>query len=392
MGHAVALTGAILLALASTTPGGFHAPQDPSTKPVPPLSKLKAIAGIAGFETFSTLLYAAAADRPHQFRATYVFPDRVRWQITERDKDASERSIQYRYGDTFFRLPPRSAVSELCEGTDRSRLLLQMELRRALMLYPDGFEWKGSGLDRRAELGELGSLFAHSTSETDKRPGEIGSAGPDGKPIDVYKAIQWRETRSRLWPASIEMWHAGELVWKETVDSVEVQGRFIDAFFLPPDRRDRSTAEPVETGARELDLPATCALRIELPKGTSWDDALAVRARARDEWTARLGEQKLELDPSATIEVAREGEPTAVVLRLLSVPEKPPAGFVVADARKARGIAVGGLREVTAARLADLRREVPADSQAANPYARFDASRGAGVDRVWIVLPYARAH
>jgi hypothetical protein len=392
MGHAVALTGSLLLALAFTTPGSFQAPQDPPTKPVPPPPKPKAIAGIAGFESVSTLQYPAAADRPHQLRATYVFPDRVRWQITAREKDASERLLQYRYGDAFFRLPPRTAASELCEGAERNQLLLQMELRRALMLYPDGFEWKGSGLDRRAELGELGSLFAHWAAATDKRPSEIGDAGPDGKPIDVYKAIEWRETRGRVWPAAAEMWHAGELVWKETVDSVEVQGRFIDSFFLPPDRRDRSTAEPVESGVRELDLPATCSLRIELPKGTSWDDALAVRARARDEWTTRLGEQKLELDPSATIEVAGEGEPIAVVLRLLSVPGKPPAGFVVADARKGRGVAVGGLREVTAARIAELRKDVRADSNPANPYVRFDASRGAGADRVWIVLPYSRGH
>jgi hypothetical protein len=228
------------------------------------------------------------------------------------------------------------------------------------------------------------------SSAKDKQPAELGDAGADGKRIDSYKNIRWRERDGRAWPESMELWHSGELAWKETVESVSAQGRFVDSFFLPPDRRDRSKVEPTQGEVRELDLPATCSLRVELSKGASWDAALLELTRLRADWSKRLAEQKLELDPIATVEASWEGEPTAVVLRLSTTPESPPAGFLNAGVRKGIAVAVAGLKEATPTRLADLRKALSAGAVAGIPYVRFDARSGAD-GRILVVVPYSKA-
>jgi hypothetical protein len=408
MGHSAALTNAALLALACLRlqeVAAFPDPatlRDPQQKPVvsepqgkpetsnprPPLPP-KPIAGISGFESVSTLLYPAALDRPHELRATYVFPERVRWQLSVKDGKGDERILQFRSGETVYRILPNSAASETCTGTDRSETLLHMEMRRALMLYPDGFEWKGMGPERRADLGELGTLFVLDSIAPDKRPTELGDAGPDGKTIDSFKAIRWREKDGRTWPAEMELWHAGELAWKETVESVDVRGRFVDSYFIPPDRRDRTGAEPMQGSIRDLDLPPTCALRVETSKGMTWDGALADLARLRGEWSKQLAEKKLELEPIATIEISEEGEPTAIVLRLSTAPDAPPAGFLLSGPRKGLATAVLGLKEATSAKITDLRRALPKGSVEGTPYVRFDPKTGAE-GRIVVVLPYSK--
>lgn len=382
MGYSPALTSSILLAVASLRL------QDSAPRSLPPP---KPIAGIAGFESVSTLLYPGALDHPHELRATYVFPERVRWQISVKDEKGDERILQYRSGEVVYRLPSRSAVSEVCTGADRDQTLLQMEMRRALMLYPDGFDWKGTGPERRADLGTLGSLFVLGANATDKKPTELGDAGSDGKTIDSYKAIQWREKDGRAWPAAMELWHTGELAWRETVESVETRGRFVDSFFTPPDRRDRSGAQPTQGSIRELDLPSTCSLRVEIAKGSTWDTALAELARLRSEWSTRLAQQKLELEPIATLETSKDGDPTAVLLRLSIVPENPPAGFLISSARKGVAVAVGGVKEASPAQIADLRKALPKGSAEGNPYVRFDLKTGSE-GRVVVVLPYAKVN
>jgi hypothetical protein len=393
------LTGVAVLAIAAAAaravPGraGCHEPQDPPASkpraeagPSQGPGPRKPLAGLSGFECVSTLVYPAAPDRPHQLKATYSFPDRARWQISAKQGAPGERSLQYRFGEAVYRVPPDSGDSELCAGEDRSQVLLQIELRRALMLYPDGFVWKDDGAERRAVLADLGSLRARAGS--DGRPTEIGDAGPDGKAIDVYKSIRWREIGGRAWPASMELWHGGELVWNETVESVDVAARYVDSYFVPPDRRERSPAEPDRGEPRNLDIPECCSLRIEIPKGTGWSSALEDLERRRAEWTSRLAERKLELEGHATIELSREAEPAAFVLRLASVPETPPPGFQTTGPRRGLAVAVRGLAEVTAARVGDLRKAIPEKSAEGAAYVRFDPRDGEKA-RVVIVLPYS---
>jgi hypothetical protein len=408
MGYSAALTNSTLLVLACLRPQEVGTLPGPATlrdsqqkpvapepqgksetsKPRPPLPP-KPIAGISSLESVSTLLYPGAPDLPHELRATYVFPERVRWQLSVKDGKDEERLLQFRSGETVYRIPPHSAASEICTGTDRSETLLQMEMRRALMLYPDGFEWKSTGSERRADLGELGTLFVLDSTAPDKRPTELSDAGPDGKTIDSFKAIRWREKDGRTWPAEMELWHAGELAWKETVESVDVRGRFVDSYFVPPDRRDRTGAEPMQGSIRELDVPPTCALRVEISKGSTWDGALADLARLRSEWSKQLAEKKLELEPIATIEISKEGEPTAIVLRLSTTPDDSPAGFLLSSARKGLAVAVLGLKEATSAKIADLRKALPKGSVEGIPYVRFDPKTSAE-GRVLVVLPYSK--
>jgi hypothetical protein len=401
MGASLALTTAALLAFApplelgSSAPAGQSKPEEPRGSPqqpgkAPPRGPPppERVGGLSGFESLSTLVYAAAPDRPHQLRATYVFPERVRWLLSAKDEKTTERSLHYRFGETVYRIPPRKAESQECEGEDRAEILLQMELRQALMLYPDGFAWKGGGLERRVEVGKLGSLHAHLATAADKMPCEIGDADAAGNAVDAFKAISWREVGGRLWPGSIELWHAGELVWKETVDSVDTAGRFVDFYFVPPDRRDKTAREPMAGEVRDLEIPESCALRIELAAGMSWDAALEELLKHRVAWSPRLAEQKLDLDRNATFEVSQEGQPTACLLRLSSVPAKPPPGFAAVRPRKGLACAIRGLAEATAAQISELARALPPGALRERAYLRFDP-RDAKDGHVLVVLPYS---
>jgi len=402
MGHAVALTsarGCALLALGvlgwARAEGHSPEPQVGGSDPASSLEKPRApatrkpIGGIAGFESVSKLAYHGTPDRPHQLRTTYVFPERVRWQISKPAGETPQRVLHYRYGDAVFRMSPGVSSSEVCSAEDRTKWLLQMELRRALMLFPEGFAWKGDGLERRAEMEGLGSLIARFTSESESMPVEIGNAGTDGRAIDAFRSIRWKESRGRRWPASVELWHEGELAWTETVESVDVQAQYVDSFFLPPDRRDLSTAEPLPESVGELDLPASCFLRIDLQKGAQWEDACAELLLQRAEWSKRLSGPDQELDANETIEISKDGDPVAILLRLKKVPESPPAGFTTVPARHALACRVSGTRAARAERLADLKRALPHGSAEGTAYVRFECG-ASSPGRFLVVLPYSK--
>lgn len=381
-----------LAALGPTTarqPG--PAPQElrEAKREVPPRAPpLQSIAGLSGFESVSTLRYASAPDRPHRLRATYVFPDRVRWHLSAGEESRLERHLHYRFGEQVYRVAPRSADSIELADEDRRDVLRQMELRRAVMLWPDGFAWKGDGTERTVDLLALGSLRARFAAGSDAPPVEVSAVDAAGKPIDALRALTWRAVDRRSWPASAELWHAGELVWRETIDSVQTSTRFIDSYFTPGDRRD-----PVTRGARpgqvhDLEIPETCSLRVALSPGASWDAARAELDRLRTKWSEEL--KPLELDRASTFELSADGAPTACVLRLAITPKSAPQGFSVVTKRKGRALTVEGLGAATPAALSSLRAGLPRGAAALTAYARFDPREAPG-GLVLLVLPFGLA-
>ena len=379
------------LVLAATLLGTLQDGASATGKPPPPRQP---IAGLQGFESVSRVVFPEAPDRSRRLRATYAFPDRVRWQWTRNGEGRGDHEARDRYGERFYLLGEGARQSEECSGAEREEMRVAMELRRALVLYPDGFDWKDSNGERVASLGDHGALYARATSVSDPRPVEMRATTHDGRLLETYREILWRESAGRSWPTGLELWRRGQLVWRETIESIDVEGRVIDAFFLPVDRRpgDRATGTPMPLEeARDQELPAACALRVAAPKGTDWDEIVLGYERLRRDWTARLSDREIGLDPLATVEIDAKGDPVAWIVRLDRIPDHPPPDFERTPARRGMALAVAGFASIRPEKLGVLARALPPGSAAGSAYVRF-APKGPNDEspaKILVVLPYA---
>ena len=123
--------GLLLLAQA----GGESAPSAPPKAPV---------AGMTGLSIVSELTLAQDDEATRRLSATYVFPARARLQIVPLEGPANQRDTIYRFGDRHWALSPGRTRSRDLDDKEFLFAPLHIELRRALWLWPDGFEWKES--------------------------------------------------------------------------------------------------------------------------------------------------------------------------------------------------------------------------------------------------------
>jgi hypothetical protein len=371
------LSSAVVLALALVP---ALRGQDP--KPAPDaLSTLEArapIAGLAGIRSTSTLTYAEAPERPHELESTYLFPDRGRWQVVD-ESARSGRQIVYRAGREFFVLEPASTRSIRIDpqehSVDWSANLRAFELRRALLLWPDGFAWSGEGAVRSAKI-ECGSLEA--TLGSDGRPERIAIQAPD-VPAEGYAAIRWSEQRGRWWPSSMEFVLDGARVWSETVRSVDTQVHLLDLYFVPPDRRPAPLAQSAML--RQVihgDVPSGLRKRVALASGASWPDV-------EKRWPVEVSAARaagLDVEPGAWIELDTEGRPIALVLHVLDGGARtrgkgdPPAGTELAAEQPAVLAGLNGVDVDLGEALRTLRGSVPEGTLAGEAYARFAQAPG----------------
>jgi hypothetical protein len=336
------------------------------------------IGALHGFESRSALRYAAAPDVERTFEAFYVFPDRARWEFEL--ADGSQRRV-FRLGpDAFF---AADRASQPLGEPQHVRLVGEMELRRATMLWPDGFAWRpveggdAGGQDREVDLCEPGRLRA--VAGEGGRPVQVQLLGPDGTELEAYRAIRWQEVAGRTWPQSMELWHAGARLWTETVEHV-APARYVDAFFVPPDRRPQAGGGQVPEGVQSL--PASTVLRVPLER-SGWDEAIAAERRLRGEWTGKLSGH--ELAPRPAFELDPEGRPVAVLLRVESLLEPPPAGWRRLPGREGLSLFLR-LADLDAGHLERLRAGLPEASRALAAYALVDTEKRLAQ----LVLPFER--
>lgn len=337
------------------------------------------------FETTARVVYAAQPDRPHRLVASYAGPDRARWQITLAEGEASAlRLVRYRHGERVWAHDPGEGASRELEGEARELELASLELRRALAAWPDGFAWTGEGERRAADLGALGRLDARLAA--DGLPCELRSLDREGREREGYRAVRWLERAGRRWPAAAERWSAGELVWREELETATARVRFLDSAFVPADRRGEQRAEVVRP--QVVEVQASCGRRFELAPGIGWDQALA----ELEDLHARLGPPVAAaghaLERKATVELGPGLAPRACVLRLERVPAgSPPEGFELAPARKVAAVAVSGLERLSARHL-DLLAEAAPGSDRREAYVRFDLDAPT-VGQALLLLPIA---
>lgn len=350
------------------------------------------VAGMRFVASRSTLTFAGHESRPHRLEATYLFPDRARWSLRAigEDQERAARRMRFRVGDRVFALEPGKDRSVELAEKDAHQALLQLELRRAALLWPDGFAWTGEGDRRRVELEGVGALVAtfdpRSAGEDARRPIAFASTYADGSPCERYAKVRW-SAESR-WPLGWELWLGERRVWTEELETPAHRGDLLDVFFVPPDRR---TAAPAETGATRvdhLDLPRRAVRRraLDAPStdvAAAWTDAAALagewrRALAAADRPAEVGEA-LELDEAGRVValLARIDEPEALPEELAGTPlSDGPA--LVQDLPP--GVAVDALR------LRALRARLPLGARPGAPELRRE---GGGARLVLPLLPSA---
>lgn len=308
----------------------------------------------------SRVVMRAAPDVPWELKATFGFPDRARVFLATLDEHHTGRTLRYRFGELAPFLAPLQTSSVVLEGEERLDSLRRLELRRAVVIWPHGFEWQGAGATRRADLGELGTLIARLGDGA--RPESVECRLADGEVRFALEAIQWKErsepgapkARARL--LAMIFVERGVALWDETVETVDPGFNCIDRFFLPPDRREY-VAERADLGRPEpATMPRGTWRRTALAPGADWRVARARAEELARAATAELAPKVLALEPSTTFELSDSGRPVAVLLQLEEALDDPPEGWRTLPARPGAQVMLRSVRQVRYETLQALRR------------------------------------
>jgi len=369
-------------------------PQDAAQEETDAPGPRRKIAGLRGVRVTSRILYTDPDATPHSLEACYAFPDRVRTRLAPEGGRVTARRLTYRFGTRFWAVDPGAFKSHELKGSDQRSAQLELELRRAVFLWPDGFEWTSVEGGQEASLGPLGRLRATFAEDEPEAEAEAESRRPVA--VAVLDALDterqsltdltWTLAGERPWPEHLVLRYAGEMVWAEEVLEVDTVTRFVDAWFRPPDQR-RNSKTASRKSPRAFDLPSRTVRRIELPADITPADALARADELLLDLRPRLAERGLQLDASPYLELDAQGHPRSVLLILLRPPETLPDGWTREQERAAWGLFLGGIQEFAISDLHLLRKASGEDlPQAGVPFLRI---RPAGSDprRAELVLP-----
>jgi len=374
-------------ALALVLAAVLQDPVDPDEAGAP--GPLAGSGGIAGFTSVSRIVFPDEESPPHRFEAVYLFPGRARWRLLAIGGRSSERMLVYRYGEHAHQLEPGKTGSSVFHGDSLVTTLLQVELRRAAMTWPHGFPWEGEGEARTTPITAstksqrpIGSLAA--TLGKDGRPARIEALDLLGNEVESLAIDAWQELRGRWWPRTLTLSQHDRPIWKETVEKVETRVYFVDLFFQPPDRRPTLPATLASgRSVLSLDLQGITFRRRELERGCTWDEALARAAAWIEEASTREG---LRLDPVPTIELAAEGRPGQVLLRLAQRDDTPPEGWTTIGDRPGLALVLDDLSQLGPPLLTALFAAAPAGAQPGTPYCRILEREGGRQVQVYLPL------
>lgn len=304
---------AMLLALVACGP----TVQDPEPQPLPrPLSdssagaqKRQKIGNLQGLGHRSRITFISYPDRPHQLEISFAFPDRARSLLRPDGARSAQRALNYRFGDHLWSIQPGQKESHELSGVHATEAVLEFELRRALFLWPLGFEWTSDGENHlRAEVVGFGHLEAVVGGEDPHLPIQIDAFDAEDRERESFRTVSWIEEAGRARPAAFDVYLRGGLVWEEEVLEVDVASRYLDAFFIPADQRENTAGQAVKS-CIPFQLGPLVFQRQALPPNTSLTEALteAERQMARSDET---------LSPSPHVELTPAGVPKAIWLVL----------------------------------------------------------------------------
>ena len=384
---ALALAAAFALQIPAETPKSVDSKPAGATSGSTSAQPVQATALglLRGIESNSSVIYDAAPVEVHRLRSAYAGQDRARWWLGKGEDSSLQRQMRLRSGADLFGFEAGSNKSLPFEGENRAQVLAQLELRRALLTWPAGLEWKGEGPERESSLGDLGRLRAHFADKA-TRPSELQFVVPGGANFDGYRAITWIDREGALRPSTCELWHGDKRVWKESIESVEAKS-FSESYFIPADRR-AGTAPPAARSVQQMSLQEYCGRRFEFAADASWTSAASELDHLRKEWGPKLRADGLELETKATVELTDDLRPRACTLRLTKIPSSIPPGFEHANVRTGVGLILDGMPALNLESLAALRTAVPKGMRPGTPYVRFELADPT-IKQLVLVLPFS---
>ena len=353
---------------------------------IPPPPR-RSIQGVYGFTARSNITFEAMPNSPHQLSATYAFPDRARWYLEPAKAKRGQRSVRYRSGPQAWELPPGSGEAAQYRGEQATQALLQLELRRAAMLWPHGLDWSESLVDeptgaiRTVELETGGQLSARGPS-IESPPSSFVSRLSDGSPFEELRDVEWTDGPFGPRPARWTLISGGAAIWTESIESLDTKGRFVDAHFLPPHLRALPSLgedDPILL----VEVPARYRRRHPLAAKT-WKAAMK-EARELIASTAS-GTPSSSIDPSPVFELGPDGLPGALFVRLIYGGETAPEGWDEAHGESALSRLFPNGELPTPALIQELIDAVPEGTTSGTPRLRLTFS-GEEVDTSQLLLP-----
>lgn len=238
-----------------------------------------------GVRLESDVVFEALPAVPHQLVFSAAFPKRTRFVL----ESAGGRRELYRLGEVVMTrtvLPgatEEQRASSILRDEARIEPMLDLALRRALFFWPDGIPFTGDGAERRAALPGVGELRAALDAETGL-PTRIEAVDASGVGVGALTNVRWVERSGRFWPHSLEFRVGDDLIWKETVRTVEDEWLFNDAWFLPADRASEVFGDAIRADVRLRARNAALVRRKSLSEPTGLRAAAKKAIAEWDEW------------------------------------------------------------------------------------------------------------
>ena len=364
------LLGFALLFACDQTPEPPHHP-DPEPAPVLTLD-------CVSFR--STVVFEAVPDSAQSLEATYQGAKFAHWWFGASDDPDGGRRLRYRSGTTIYAIEPGSTASLEYVDIEREASLLQFELRRALMLWPDGFAWRETERGREFEIQDGSGRLMVELEEGE--PIRFYSRNSEGLELESFSELTWQEFRGRTFPENATLSVRGTAVWTETLTEIRPDCEFASFFFLPPDRRPSADPSNGQTGTlRHLDLPERLVKRIPLTAGLHWNEVQELGAAALKKATNQLPGLARQL--SLAIELDQAAQPSALLL-LLDLPGDVPREGVLSnwpqeEPGPALSVLLSGYGELSSGKLLGLQRFLPEGAEAGTPYLRLPAEQQPGL-------------
>ena len=152
------------------------------------------------------------------------------------------------------------------------------------------------------------------------------------------------------------------MIWLETFEEVESGGKFLESYFIPPDRREGNGPTSLQSNNVETcELVRTCVWRgpLSAPAREDWSLALEEGRSAVARWNAKFEGAEPVLDTRPCFSLDSEGMPTEIELQLRSYPPKPPEGWTERPAVSALRVVGSGLPSLRPASLKKMLARIP---------------------------------
>lgn len=204
---------------------------------LPPLTR---VAGSWSISLTTTVEFLHAEERPHELQIDFAFPQRARWLLKVADAGEDRRVLLWQVGKELWSMAPGEGKSVPVPGRDLPTRILSLEIKRALLVWPEGFQWTETPLGRRSEVPDAGYLLAKVNEEG--RLLQLESRLLDDSVWEQLSEIESATAERRLEPKAWLLSAHGQPLWRETVRRLDRSRRYLDSYFTPPDRRRGSSA------------------------------------------------------------------------------------------------------------------------------------------------------